>query len=144
MKEDSGNAEEEAAKVKAAADAQARKERKKELKRAKSIKKQAAKEARLKKEAEDAAQPTILEFVVQLDQPLGMKIDHVDGHDIYPAEITAVVADGQADKAGVKEGMMVTAMNGEPTNGQELDDIVQGVIAAKTEQTPLTMTLQLN
>ena len=85
-----------------------------------------------------------IDFVVQLDQPLGMKIDHVEGHDTWPAEITAVVPDSQASKAGIVPGMYVVGMNGESTEGKTLDDVVQGVIAAKTEQTPLTMNLQLN
>merc|ERR1711865_334638 len=94
--------------------------------------------------AEEAAKTVKLDFVVQLDQPLGMKIDHVEGHDTWPAEITAVVPDSQASKAGIVPGMYVVGMNGESTEGKTLDDVVQGVIAAKTEQTPLTMNLQLN
>ena len=41
-------------------------------------------------------------------------------------------------------GMYVIAMNDVTTQGRTLDDVVQGVISAKTEQTPLTMKLQLN
>ena len=143
-----GGGEQEAAAAAAAVEAEIkqkaeRKQRKKELKRAKTAKKEAAKEAAAAAAVEEAAKVIVLEFVVILDQPLGMKIDHVEGHNVYPAEITEVVPDGQGDKAGVLVGMYITAMNGEPTSGKVLDDIVQGVIAAKTEQTPLTMTLQL-
>ena len=72
------------------------------------------------------------------------KIDHVEGHNTWPAEITAVVENGQAANAGVMVGMYVIAMNDVTTQGRTLDDVVQGVISAKTEQTPLTMKLQLN
>lgn len=103
------------------------------------------KKKKKKKQTEPAAEEKVivLDFEVQLDQPLGMKIDHVEGHNIYPAEITQVVPGGQGDKAGVVVGMYVTHMNGDATNGQVLDDIVMGVVGAKTNQTPLVMRLQL-
>lgn len=103
------------------------------------------KKKKKKKQTQPAAEKKvkILDFEVQLDQPLGMKIDHVEGHNIYPAEITQVVPGGQGDKAGVVVGMYVTHMNGDATNGQVLDDIVMGVVGAKTNQTPLVMRLQL-
>jgi len=103
------------------------------------------KKKKKKKQTQPAAEEKVivLDFEVQLDQPLGMKIDHVEGHNIYPAEITKVVPGGQGDKAGVVVGMYVTHMNGDATNGQVLDDIVMGVVGAKTNQTPLVMRLQL-
>ena len=93
-----------------------------------------------------AKQQETLEFSVILDQPLGMKIDvgpnsHED--DSFPAMVTEVVAGGQAEKAGVKVDMHVVAMNGESTKGKTLDDVVQGVITAKTELKPLVMSLML-
>ncbi len=72
-----------------------------------------------------------------------MKIDVTEEHESeeYPAIITEVVPTGQAGKAGVQVGMHVVAMNAVSTKGQTLDDIVQGVISAKTRRTPLVMTL---
>merc|ERR1711865_218790 len=132
---DDGAADEEAARLKELEEAAARKRRKTELKRLKTEKKKAAKVAKEKAAAEEAAKTVKLDFVVQLDQPLGMKIDHVEGHDTWPAEITAVVPDSQASKAGIVPGMYVVGMNGESTEGKTLDDVVQGVIAAKKKQT---------
>ncbi len=86
-----------------------------------------------------------IEFNVILDQPLGMKIDvgpnsHED--DSFPAVVTDVVAGGQAEDAGIQVDMHVIAMNGESTKGKTLDDVVQLVIEAKTEQKPLVMSLK--
>ena len=85
--------------------------RKQELKRAKTKKKKLAKEAKEAKEKIENEKQIIMDFNIQLDQPLGMKIDHVDGHNTWPAEITAVVENGQAATAGVMIGMYVIAMN---------------------------------
>ena len=84
----------------------------------------------------------ILDFQIKLDQPLGMKINHVEDHNMWPAEITTVVEGGQAETAGVVAGMYVVAVNGTTTQGLTLDDVVQCVIRAKMEKTPLTLKLQ--
>ena len=86
-----------------------------------------------------------VEFNVILDQPLGMKIDigpEQNESDSFPAMVTEVVAGGQAEAAGIQVNMHVVAMNGESTKGKTLDDVVQLVIQAKTEQTPLVMSLK--
>jgi hypothetical protein len=113
-----------------------------ELKKQRKIKKEELKKKKIEKEKAKKTETITLDFEVQLDQPLGMKIDHVEGRNTYPAEITEVVPNGQGEIAGVQVGMYVIEMNGVSTKDQVLDDIVQGVIAAKTNQTPLTMKLQ--
>ena len=40
-----------------------------------------------------------IDFVVQIDQSLGMRIDHVEGHNTWPVEITEVVPESQASKS---------------------------------------------
>ena len=74
-----------------------------------------------------------------------MKIDvgpNSDEDNSFPAMVTEVVAGGQAEAADIKVNMYVVAMNGESTIGKTLDDVVQLVIQAKTEQTPLVMSLK--
>ena len=74
-----------------------------------------------------------------------MKIDigtESSGDKSYPAMVTEVVAGGQAEAAGIQVQMHVVAMNGETTEGKTLDDVVQLVIEAKTEQKPLVMSLK--
>ena len=82
-----------------------------------------------------------IDFVVQLDQSLGMRIDHVEGHNTWPVEITEVVPESQASKAGIVPGMFVVGVNGESTAGKTLDDVIRLVTDAKTDQTPLTINL---
>jgi predicted metalloprotease with PDZ domain len=91
-------------------------------------------------------QSKTVEFNVILDQPLGMKIDigpDSSEEDSFPAMVTEVVEGGQAADAGIEVEMHVVAMNGESTKGKTLDDVVQMVIEAKTEQKPLVMSLKM-
>ena len=84
-----------------------------------------------------------IEFNVKLNQPLGMNIDTGLSDDgSFSAMVTEVKADGQAEDVGIQREMHIIAINGESTRGKTLDDVVQRVIKAKSEQTPLVMSLK--
>ena len=86
-----------------------------------------------------------IEFTVKLDRPLGMSISagsSSSGNESFRAMISKVEAGGQAEAAGIQVEMHVIAMNGESTKGKTLDDVVQMVLKAKTDQLPLIMLLK--
>merc|ERR1711871_732489 len=139
-----GKAREEVKAKKAERDAEvaAAEKKKKKLKKKKTAKKESPP---TEPEAKANQENKSIDFNVILDQPLGMKIDigqASSGADSFPAMVTEVVAGGQAEAAGIELNMHVVAMNGESTKGKTLDDVVQLVIQAKTEQTPLVMSLK--
>ena len=83
-----------------------------------------------------------IKFSVTLEQPLGMNIDQSSRKDSnYSAIVTELTPGGQAEVAGVQVEMHVVALNGESTKGVAFDDIVQTVSKAKTELTPLVISL---
>lgn len=77
------------------------------------------------------------QFVVFLDleQPLGLTIDSCDDDPknpaAYPAMITWVDQDGQADVGKIKMGMQIIGLAGESTEGKTSEEVVQMITDAK-------------
>ena len=72
------------------------------------------------------------EFNIDVSIPLGMGIDHPnEGAKHYPAMITVVAPDSQSDKKGVKVGMIIHTINGQPCRGEKLDHVMEWVKNAK-------------